>query len=176
MAEGRNWARTQFEACPDCGWDPLAVPEDALPDAVVAACRTWPELLATVPDRSLRSRPDSSVWCALEYAGHVRDLVEIFTGRVERMRVEDDPELGWWDHEAAVIEEDYAGQDPLTVGHQIVANGAVFAELLAEIETDEWDRGAERRPGEGFTIRGAARFVVHEIVHHRMDAEAVSGE
>ena len=173
MAEGQDWARTQFEACPDCGWDSSNVSDEELGDAVVAACATWPDVLADTAPDALSTRPAPSIWGALEYAGHVRDLIAIFTGRIERIRTEDDPALGWWDHEAAAVDDDYAGQDPDSVGRDLVANGAALAALLADIAPGEWDRAAERRPGEGFTVRGAARFVIHEIVHHRMDADAV---
>ena len=173
MAEGRDWTSTQFDRCPDCGWDPLDVSDGDLARAVVDACDEWSRLLSSAPADQLRRRPEPAVWCALEYACHVRDLTEVFRLRIERMRVESDADLGWWDHEASVLDDDYAGQDPEAVGRDIVANGRALAATLDDVRSKEWDRTAERRPGEVFTIRGAARFVIHEIVHHRGDADRV---
>lgn len=173
MTEEREWTRSQFERCPDCGWDPRGIADDELAAAVVHACEEWPGLLTATADARLRHRPDPSVWSALEYACHVRDLIEVFRVRIERMRLESDAELGWWDHEASVQGENYAGQDPDRVGRDIVTNGRVLAGTLEDLRPDGWDRSAVRRPGEAFTIRGSARFVVHEIVHHHRDAKRV---
>ena len=101
----------------------------------------------------------------------VRDLLPVMEARIRRIRVEDDPSLGWWDHEAAAVDDLYNEQDPVLVSETIDANGWGFAAALGEVEAHEWDRGAQRRPGERFTIRGMARFVLHETIHHRDDAE-----
>ena len=36
--------------------------------------------------------------------------------------VEDDPDLGWWDHEAAVTDEAYQQMEPRALGDAIVAS------------------------------------------------------
>ena len=92
--------------------------------------------------------------------------------RVDRMLTEDDPELGWWDHEGEVERAAYNAQDPVLVIQAMAANGRAFAATLAPVRGDAWDRRAERRPGEHVTVRGLARFVLHEVIHHRDDAEA----
>jgi len=170
MTEGRDWSRSQFEQCPDCGADASAIADDDLGREVVREIASWGRLIAASEVAAVRSRPSKDVWSALEYAGHVRDLLPVMTQRLSRVRGEDQPSLGWWDHEAAVTEDRYNEQVPVLVIEQMTANGRAFADALAGVVDHEWDRGAERRPGERFTVRGIARFVLHELIHHRDDA------
>ena len=74
------------------------------------------------------------------------------------------------DHESAAVERRYNEQIPVLVVESMTANGREFAGVVASLHETEWDRGATRRPGERFTIRGIARFVLHEAAHHREDA------
>lgn len=170
MAEGRDWTRSQFEACPDCGADPSSFADDELGPQLVREIATWGRFMATSDPVGLRARPEPEVWSALEYACHVRDLLPVMEERIGRILVEDDPSLGWWDHEAAVHEERYNEQDLVLTTEAMTANARSFAGRLATVDGPAWDRGAERRPGERFTIRGVARFVLHEVIHHRDDA------
>ncbi len=171
MTEGRDWARTQFEACPDCGANAAAIVDDELGPALVREVAAWGRTLATADPARVRVRPGPGVWSALEYAAHVRDLLPVMAQRIRRIREEDDPVLGWWDHQAAVIDDRYNEQDPVLVLEALGANARAFVATLREVEADEWARGGQRRPGERFTIRGMARFVLHETIHHRDDAE-----
>jgi len=170
MAEGRDWARSQFERCPDCGADASTVEHDDLAMQVIREVAEWGRLLAPADPALVRVRPEEQVWSALEYACHVRDLLPVMTERVARIRTEEDPSLGWWDHEAAVDDDRYNEQVPVLVVEAMTRNARAFADALREVAGDEWDRGAERRPGERFTLRGIARFVLHEVIHHRDDA------
>ena len=40
------------------------------------------------------------------------------------------------------------------------------------VEGDEWDRAGTRGDGARMTVAGIGRFTLHEVVHHRGDAEA----
>ena len=173
MTEGRDWTRTQFEACPDCGADASRLADTELATAVTREAAAWGRSLATADPAGLRFRPDPGVWSALEYGCHTRDLLAVMSARVIRMRTEDNPSLGWWDHEAAVDDDRYNEQDPVLVAEAIAANARGFAAVLDDVAAGDWDRTAERRAGERFTIRGIARFVLHEVIHHRHDAERV---
>lgn len=171
MAEGRDWTRSQFEPCPDCGTDAASVADGDLGREVMRAVAAWGRSMAAADPVAVRQRPADGVWSALEYACHVRDVLPVMAGRIDRMLVDDAADLGWWDHEAAAIEEDYNAQVPVLVIEQMTANGRAFAAVLDRVGDDEWDREATRRAGETFTIRGIGRFVLHEVVHHRVDAE-----
>ena len=170
MVEGRDWTRSQFEHCPDCGVDPSALAAHELGPEILREIAAWGRLLAAADPAAVRIRPEPDVWSALEYACHVRDLLPVMTARIGRMAVEDDPMLDWWDHEAAVVADLYGEQVPVLVVEAMTVNGRAFGSRLAAIASEEWDRGGERRTGEHFTVRGIARFVLHEVIHHREDA------
>lgn len=173
MNEARDWTRTQFEPCPDCGADAASLTDADLGPALSAELAAWGRTVASAEPACLTARPREGFWSALEYACHVRDLLPVMTERIRRIQMEDDPVLGWWDHEAAAVAERYNEQIPVLVVESMTANGRELAGLLASLDESDWDRGAERRPGEHFTVRGIARFVLHEVIHHRHDAAAM---
>ena len=78
MAEGRDWTRSQFEACPDCGHDSSAVADAAMPRALTDAAAAFGSFLATAPIADLRRWTRPGVWSPLEYACHTRDVIAVF--------------------------------------------------------------------------------------------------
>ena len=173
MTEGRDWFEVVSSAhCADCGFDAATLTDDAIAAELRRVAHEWVTLLATTADTRLPRRPAPAVWSALEYGAHVRDTIAVFDARIGLALVEDEPELGWWDHEAAVITERYNAQEPATVSRSLVANATAFAERLDAVHHDEWARVATRRGTERFTVDGLGRFVLHEAQHHLVDARA----
>lgn len=170
MTEGRDWTRSQFERCPDCGADASVVADEALGAELLREIASWGRLLAAADPVAVRQRPAAEVWSALEYACHVRDLLPVMQARMDRAIEEDDPVFDWWDHEAAVVEARYGEQVPVLVVEAMTRNARAFASVLTALESGDWSRPARRRAGEHFTVRGIARFVLHETIHHREDA------
>ena len=173
MTEGRDWVRMQAEACPDCGHDSSLVADADMPRALTDAVAVWAATLATADVASLRRWPGLDVWSPLEYACHTRDVIAVFEERVRRTAADPGQQLGWWDHAAAVTDEKYNEQVPVLVAEAMAANARRLGQTLADLDSADWDLSAERRPGEHFTIRGMARFVLHEIVHHHWDADGL---
>jgi hypothetical protein len=174
MTEAWDWVRTQHEACPECGFDATVIPDRDLAASIREAGRHWGEWLSVVHDHpfgddDLASRRTPERWSAIEYAAHVRDVLAIFTNRVAVMRRELNPELEWWDGEATAIEDRYADLFSLAVAADIVHNAAELAAALQPVNGDDWNRGGQRRDA-SFTLRGVARFVLHELHHHYDDA------
>jgi hypothetical protein len=166
-------ARWQSERCPECAFDPNEFGAAELPAAVAALGRRYQAPLTRLlpgEDASLLvARPLPGVWSALAYACHVRDVLSVFDGRITRMLAEDSPELGWWDHEAAVEADAYEKQPPAEVAAAIAANAAALSATLAGVPDGGWDRTGTRRDGELFTVLGAGRFALHEGTHHLLD-------
>ncbi|HAB58897.1 MAG: hypothetical protein CL433_11135 [Acidimicrobiaceae bacterium] len=148
----------QFETYPDCGLD-----------AATKADVDLPRALTDVAD--LRRRPAAGVWSPLEYACHTRDVISVFEERIRRTATTPGQQLGWWDHDAAVVDSQHNEQEPVLVAEAMAANARRFGRALADLAPAQWDAVADRRPGAGFAIRGMARLVVHEMVHHHRDAE-----
>lgn len=161
----------QHEACPDCGFDPAAVDDAGLARALTDVAAAWGRTLAGVDAGLVRIRPEPGTWSAIEYACHVRDALGVFEERVRRTMVDDSPRMQWWDHEAAVVDDDYLGQDVVLVTEALTANARTFAAAFGSVPTEDLVRTVERRPGETFSIAGMGRFVLHEVVHHLHDAQ-----
>ena len=175
MSEGRDWYAlvTAGGPCPDCGLDAGAVDRADLAPSVLAEARSWEDDLADLAadDESLRRRPQPETWSAVEYAAHVADVFRIFAERVRRCRLEDDPELGWWDQDAFAVEGRYNERSAADV-RAAVADGAVALALALPRLDDaaSWERPGTRRGQERFTVDSLARFALHESAHHRLDA------
>jgi hypothetical protein len=173
MTEGRDWFEVvQSARCADCGFDATTLADDAIAAELRRVAHEWTTLLTGTTAAPLRRRPASTVWSALEYGAHVRDTIAVFDARIGLALVEHEPELGWWDHEAAVITDRYNSQEPATVSRSIVANAATLATRLDAMRDDEWARVATRRGTERFTVGGLGRFALHEAQHHLVDARA----
>ena len=169
MPDDRNWLATVSEPCGECGFDASAIPEAELADAVRALGDAWRATFVLAAP-SITDRPDDVTWSALEYACHTRDVLSVFSGRVTLTLVEDDPELGWWDHEAAVVDEAYHQQEPGAVLADLDLNAEHLASVLDTVPREAWGRAATRRGTERFTIADLARFSLHEGHHHLRDA------
>jgi hypothetical protein len=166
-------ARWQSERCPECAFDPNGVSVAELPGAISGLGRRYgaplTRFLAGEDESILLARPLPAVWSALAYACHVRDVLSVFDARIARMLTEDAPELGWWDHEAAVEADAYEKQPPAEVAAAVAANATALSATLAAVPEEGWSRTGTRRDGELFTVLGAGRFALHEGTHHLLD-------
>ena len=122
MNEGREWVRMQFEACPDCGLDASTNADADLPRALTDVAARWGGTLATADIADLRRRPAPDVWSPLEYACHTRDVIAVFEERIHRTATTPGQQLGWWDHDAAVVDSRYNEQEPVLVAEAMAAD------------------------------------------------------
>lgn len=176
MTEGRDWvAVVEAGACPDCGFDAGTVPRREIAAATRANAGQWRALLLRSDAGALRTRPTPTTWSALEYGAHVRDVLAIMGARVEHVVREHEPELGWWDHDAAATDERYNEQEISEVAAAIVARAENFSTAIEAVPDGAWGRGAIRGDGNRFTVEGIVRFTLHEVCHHRADALASLG-
>ena len=158
-------------ACAGCGHDAQAAATELLAGLLVDEARRWSPLLTAMDDDEVRRRPAPDTWSPLEYAAHVRDTLAVFTERTGRMLTEVDPDLGWWDHEAA-IEHGWANESEVAaVADDLAENAQRLRDLLGAMPADGWTRTGRRAGTEPFTVELLIRFAVHEVVHHRGDAE-----
>jgi catechol 2,3-dioxygenase-like lactoylglutathione lyase family enzyme len=156
--------------CAGCGLTPSDGPTGVVGGRIVDESQRWTFLLDADPTK-LRARPTPETWSALEYAVHVRDALAVFDERVQRMTVELGPELGWWDHEAAIANGNVDELDVRTVVEDLVRNAFELRTTLQRVTGTAWYRTGTRRGRESFTIETMARFALHEVVHHRVDAQ-----
>lgn len=160
------------EACAGCGLLPGELHVRALGAQVRDEAHALGERLVAADDDALRRRPAPGSWSALEYGVHVRDLLTVFAERIIRTLAEHEPELGWWDHEAAIADGMANESDVAAVADDLGRNASKLSEALRLVGDDDWDRVGIRRGSERFTIELQARFALHEVVHHRADIDA----
>jgi catechol 2,3-dioxygenase-like lactoylglutathione lyase family enzyme len=158
--------------CAGCGLTQGELPVRALGAQIRDEVHAFGRLLTAADDDAVRARPTPDAWSALEYGAHVRDVLAVFAERVVRTLAEHEPELGWWDHEAAIA--DGMANESLVdaVVDDLGRNAAKLSESLRLVGDEDWERAATRRSGERFTVELLARFALHEVVHHRADARA----
>ena len=164
------------ERCEECGFD-----ADALsPADITAALRSLPRryrapLTRFLPgedgDAVVRRKPDASTWSALEYACHVRDVLDVYAARVQRMLTEDRPTLESMSRDERAARDRYNEQDPGAVADQLADNAERLAGLLDGVAEADWDRTAihpypEPAPR---SLLWMARHVAHEGSHHLLD-------
>lgn len=172
--EGRDWVEVVAAGeCPDCHFDATALRRDELAAQVRGEAARWRAVLEKYGDDepALRNRPMIMSWSVLEYACHVRDLLDVMAHRLRMMLVQRDPTFGWWDHEEAAEEQRYNLQDPWQVAIDLETHARNLAAGIAGVADDAWERGATRGDGARFTVESLVHFTLHECHHHRWDAQ-----
>lgn len=167
--DDKDWTWVTTQACPECGYDPNAVMDADIADALRATTPRWQAAL-TRPD--VRERPAPAVWSPLEYACHVRDVHRVFAERVARMLAEDVPGFANWDQDAAAVEGRYFEADPAAVAADIAAGAETSAALYDGVRDDQWSRTGLRSNGSSFTVSSIGSYYLHDVTHHLHDVGA----
>ncbi|MFI5040973.1 MAG: DinB family protein [Acidimicrobiales bacterium] len=163
------------ERCEECGFTAAAVTPANAEDTVRALGRRYraplTRLLPGEDAEVLRRRPDPATWSALEYAGHVRDLIANWGQALHLAVTQDRPHLARPDPGIAdrwAAEQDYNHLEPAAVADQLAANADRMAAKVATVGHDAWDRvvffGEEE-----MTALALVQKVAHEGGHHLLD-------
>jgi hypothetical protein len=164
----KDWTWVLERACPDCGFEASRFDRSRIGALLRENGAQWPPLLSH-PD--VAQRPDDHTWSAIEYACHVRDVFRLFNERLQLMLAEDGARFANWDQDATAVEDDYASQDPVTVGGDVAAAGAALADRFDRVPTDAWSRTGTRSDGAHFTIESFAAYLLHDPTHHVWDVQ-----
>jgi len=92
------------------------------------------------PDAVLRRRPEPSVWSALEYTAHVRDMLEWMADAIRRMNHEREPTVEWFDPDQRALDDRYNDQDPVRVLDGLTAAADRLAVVLRDVDAGDWGR------------------------------------
>jgi S-DNA-T family DNA segregation ATPase FtsK/SpoIIIE len=167
-------------SCEQCHFVSEDLAAEEAPGALRRAAREIRERLGTQLDapggvERLRTRPDAETWSALEYAGHVRDVLLTQHGRVYQALVEDVPTFAPMHREERVRLGGYNDEDPATTATEVTIAADLFARLLARLSATEWARRCIYNFPEPTEVDVAwlARHSVHEVVHHLLDIDEV---
>jgi hypothetical protein len=121
------------------------------------------------PDVVLRTRPEPTVWSALEYAAHTRDVFTFYDERIARVIAEDRPQLVGVDFDALADERRYNDEDPAVVAAAMTAVATALADRLDALSDDDWARAGIGSEGDERTVLTMARRAAHDGSHHMLD-------
>lgn len=156
-------------SCSECGFEYDSIATDEIGRALRSNAQALLDALSSAGD--VRSRPEAEVWSPLEYACHVRDVMQIQIGRVARGLAEDTPAFDPMQRDQRPTRFRYNEQDPIVVRQQVLDAAAALADVfdglgeehLARTVTYNWPVEMIR------PLRWVGRHTVHELVHHRLD-------
>jgi hypothetical protein len=158
-----------MDRCDGCGFEyDLAAASGAGASIIDGAAELGGLLLR---DGAGRTRPASDVWSPLEYCCHVRDVLLVQRERVIAARLRDCPSFDPMGRDERVVYDGYAGQDPQRVARQLDDAAVLFANVLARLAPDDWDRTVMYSYPNRFerSLRWVAVHTVHEVRHHLGD-------
>lgn len=159
------------ERCDACGFDGSAYDDASLIEALRGLGPRWRRLLAEAGPE-LRIRPDPTVWSALEYAAHSRDITALHCFGVEQALTGDEPVY------PAIAADDlieaaasgYIDEDSEAVVDALDAAAGHLAELAEAAPVQGWERGMTVGDDRS-TVRGLLEHALHDSLHHLDDVE-----
>ncbi|HYI43846.1 MAG TPA: DinB family protein [Actinomycetota bacterium] len=166
VPDTKDWTWVLERPCPECSFDVRSFPREQVGAMIRDNAERWQPMLENpAADR----RPSETVWSALEYACHVRDVFRLYDERLRMMLETDDPSYPNWDQDAASIEDGYGEQDPARVAADLAAAAKTLATRFDQVAGDQWERTGKRSDGANFTVESFARYLIHDPVHHIWD-------
>ena len=167
IPDTKDWTWVLQRPCPECGFDTMGFPAEAVPGRIMANAAAWQAALDGASD--VRARPELGKWSPLEYACHVRDVFRLFDQRLELMLSQDDPQFPNWDQDETAVADRYGEQDPAEVAAALRRAAFAIAGRFETVTGDQWRRTGGRSDGARFTVDTFARYLVHDPVHHLYD-------
>jgi hypothetical protein len=164
--------------CAECGFSYGLVRADAVPGRLRALRSGFSKELSRADTVAVSRRPEPSVWSALEYACHVRDVLLVQRERLIVAQVEDVPAVARMHRDERVGLARYDAHPAPVVLDQLgmaaelcaVTFEALDAAGLARRLVYPWPEATERDLG------WVGRHAVHEGEHHLMDVRRVLSE
>lgn len=171
--EGWQWARTQTDACPQCGLHPGKKAPPSLGPELIALAGQWRAFLLSADETYLRTNPEPGVFSPLQYGAHVRDILKAYGDRVVLALAEDDPRVP----QLSPSDDQWKAYNdvaPSVLADDLEAQAVRLADLLGGLSDEGWHRTFVRDGGKDGVVRydlaGLAAYAVHEAHHHLLDA------
>jgi uncharacterized damage-inducible protein DinB len=144
-------------------------------DDLVQALQSTPAVLArltaSLSEEQLRAGHGDENWSIKEVIVHLRDVDDIFIGRMQRMLDEHDPFLPAFDQEAYARERAYLDQDTA----QALADFTTLrTRMVTQLLDADLGRTGRHEEAGAWTIGGAAEHLVsHDLQHLAQVARAL---
>ena len=162
--------------CEECGFEYEALAPADAPTALRELGRRYRAPLTRFlpgedPGAIVAARPAPEVWSALEYACHLRDVLDVQRQRLALALAEDCPTMTLMGRDERAVVDRYNEQDPATVAAELAANGEALAADVEALTPDQLDRTMiynypERQER---TVLWLIRHTAHEGHHHLLD-------
>jgi S-DNA-T family DNA segregation ATPase FtsK/SpoIIIE len=164
------------DRCDECGYAYGVITRAEIPLALRARAVDFRTRLDRLEDEVLRAHPLSGTWSVLEYACHVRDLLQVQRERIELALVADEPRFSPMRREDRVVEERYNEQDPVTVGQELFGSAGRLAATFESLDGQGWSRtGIYNWPSTRVrTVEWIGQHTVHEAQHHLHDVDRLT--
>ena len=160
------------ERCDGCGFGYESVDAgNAAATIRREADRLAEELSAADPDAAIRRRDEG--WSALQYGGHVRDVLVAQRERLLSTRLSDGFSIATMGPDERVAWGEYEGLVPEQIGGEVRLTAGWLANSFDLMAADDWSRTLIYNYPEpsARTLRWLAAHTVHELVHHRQDIQ-----
>jgi len=163
--------------CAECGFSYQLIDADAVPGRLRALRSGFSEELSGADTAAVSRRPEPSVWSALEYACHVRDVLLVQRERLIVAQVEDVPAVARMHRDERVGLARYDAHPVPVVLDQLGMAAELCAVTFEALDAAgrarrlvyPWPEATERDLG------WVGRHAVHEGEHHLMDVRRVLG-
>lgn len=167
-----RWSTVRI--CGECSFD-----WEGPVDGVLRTLASFPDGYRTrlarfrdAPDAGvIRRRPSPEVWSALEYAVHMRDVIDFYADRIDRVLDEERPHLTGADFSTMPERLGYLDEDPHAVVDEIARSSVAVEELLRSLSSDQWARVGIGSDGGERTLLDLARRLAHDGQHHMLDLD-----
>jgi hypothetical protein len=163
--------------CAECGFSYAAVDRGAAVDWIRAEAAACAASLRSADARRAADRRSAGGWSAIDYGGHLRDVLITQRERVLAARSGSSRTVLPMGRDLRVDWGEYAGITTQQAADGIVQTAEWFAHSLVLLPADDWStllvynypEPAER------SLEWLAAHTVHELVHHGDDIERLIG-
>src|SRR6476646_8888295 len=103
--------------CEECGFDWESPPEELVAE-LASFGNSYEACLTVLPGEDvsvLQTKPTPAVWSALEYTAHMRDVLEFYAERINRVLKEETAQLTARNFTALAEDRSYNLEDPADV-------------------------------------------------------------
>lgn len=161
-----------MQRCDPCGYDYDAATPTNASGLLRTEVTRLADLLATA-DPELAQRGTETTWSAVQYAGHVRDVLLVQRERALAARLQSNPVAVSMGRDERVAWGEYDLADLRDVGRDVLRAAEWLARTLDNLGESDWSRTLlynYPEPTER-SLRWLAAHTIHEVVHHRADIE-----
>ena len=154
---------------------PIFNPEKALRDLPKTPVLLRVVLQGVDQRRATEATDGADGWSVLEIICHLNDYEEFFFTRAQQIVETDQPYFPPVDHEALVVENEYARQNFATVLAVYLDRRAAFVNYLRGLSPQQWQRkGFHPSWGEVTLVEHVTNTTLHDVNHIEQIVKALN--